>query len=55
MHLAWHPPVPAETHRGGGLEAETGQRLWGELEVCWQGGPLTGHIEGRLAVSCCCL
>lgn len=45
----------AETHRAGGLEAELGQRLWGELEVCWQGGFPVGGSEGRPAVGCCCL
>lgn len=52
MTLAGNPSVAAETHRAGGLEAELGQRLWGELEVCWQAGLLVGGVEGRLAVCC---
>lgn len=51
----WNPGAPAETHRAGGLEAELGQPLWGEPEVCRQAGFLIGHVEGRLAVGCCCL
>lgn len=39
-----------DTHADGGLKAELGQALRGELEVCRQRGLLVGAAEGRLAV-----
>lgn len=38
------------THRAGGFEGELGERLRGELEVCWQLCFLNAGTEGRLAV-----